>query len=92
MAAGLSPRFLAEKKQVKFTQTHAGGTKPFDPDEAIVRVRRQLDVHHQHKALLEKNQQRRGVLCPVRPRKPPAFLQRSSRNMTIENWQFKETV
>ena len=32
-------------------------TKPFDPDEVIARVRRQLDVHHQHKALLQKNQQ-----------------------------------
>ena len=37
-------------------------TKPFDPDEVVARVRRQLDVHHQHKALLEKNQQLAGQL------------------------------
>ncbi len=32
-------------------------TKPFEPDEVVARVSRQLEVHHQHKALLAQNQQ-----------------------------------
>jgi len=37
-------------------------TKPFNPDEVVARVCRQLEVHHQHKALLAKNQQLAGQL------------------------------
>jgi DNA-binding response OmpR family regulator len=32
-------------------------TKPFEPDEVVARVSRQLEVHLQHKALLTQNQQ-----------------------------------
>jgi DNA-binding response OmpR family regulator len=32
-------------------------TKPFEPDEVVARVSRQLEVHQQHKALLTHNQQ-----------------------------------
>ncbi|MGD9054975.1 MAG: response regulator [Desulfobacterales bacterium] len=32
-------------------------TKPFEPDEVIARVSRQLEVHRQHKAVLAQNQQ-----------------------------------
>jgi CheY-like chemotaxis protein len=45
-------------------------TKPFDPDEVIARVRRQLDVHHQHKALLQKNQQLADQLEKALPFNP----------------------
>ena len=32
-------------------------TKPFEPDEVVARVSRQLEVHRQHQALLVQNQQ-----------------------------------
>ena len=32
-------------------------TKPFEPDEVVARVSRQLEVHRQHQALLTQNQQ-----------------------------------
>ena len=37
-------------------------TKPFEPDEVVARVSRQLEVHFKHKALLEKNRQLAGRL------------------------------
>ena len=32
-------------------------TKPFDSDEVVARVSRQLEVYRKHKGLLEKNRQ-----------------------------------
>jgi DNA-binding response OmpR family regulator len=40
-------------------------TKPFDPDEVVARVSRQLEVHSKHKILLEKNHQLAGQLEQV---------------------------
>ena len=59
-------------------------TKPFDSDEVVARVRRQLDVHHQQKALMEKNQQLAGQLEKA--------LQLSSGDSANRNEQIKSLI
>ncbi len=73
-------------------------TKPFDPDEVVLRVSRQLEVHQQHQRLLKENQKLAHRLEATLRSMPREAMDRSEWIKSLihsgesDNVEFKSTL